>query len=58
MMIAERQWCDLTFYCPKCPLVIASLLPNQKYITSLDGALDSIIETRDYALNLLKGINA
>lgn len=56
MMIAQRSWCDLIFYCPKCPLVIATLKPNQKYMETLDGALDSIIETRDMALGLLKGI--
>ena len=55
MLVAGRAWCDLVFYCPKCPLVAAKIEPNEKYMATLDAALDSIMQTRDYALSLLKG---
>lgn len=55
MLIAERQWCDLLFYCPGMPLLPIRQYPDEAYVKSLDEALTEIIRLRDRALALLNG---
>jgi hypothetical protein len=55
MMIAERGWCDLLFYCPGMPLLPIRQYPDDKYGTNLDSALNEIIRLRDRALAILTG---
>lgn len=50
ILIAEREWCDLIFYCPGLPILTIRQKRNDKYCESLDGALTEIIRLRDTAL--------
>ena len=53
MLIAQRKWCDLVFYCPRLPLSVIRVHADKKYQAALDAALDIIIGHRDAALGLL-----
>ena len=53
MLIAERKWCDLVFYCPGLPLSVIRVHADEQYQAALDVALDTIIHHRDAALGLL-----
>lgn len=57
MLICQRPWCDLMFYSPELPPLIIRQCVDEKYAGNLDKALDSIIETRDFALSILRGSN-
>jgi len=54
MMIAKRKWCDLVFHAPNCPQHIVRQYPDDKYQETMDKALDSVLEMRDFALSWLK----
>jgi len=54
LFIAERQWCDLTFYRPELPMLIVRLKRDESFISGLRDQLVACIAERNNVLEILK----
>lgn len=54
LLIAEREWCDLTFYHPELPPLIVRQTPIPDVVTGLTIHLEALLEMRDKILAIIK----
>lgn len=54
LLVTGRKWCDMVFYHPDLPMVVARVLPDYKYIQVLKAQLKAVEAKRNLFLNEIK----